>query len=142
LKPGTTQPLPDRKAQFEREQVDGTWHAGPCRVSAPLPADYPAPTAPGAIELKAYPVVRKAQATALLGPEIGRNLAFWKLFRHIQSHAIAMTAPVEMRLDPKAGDPSEPSSPAGRWPSSIASRRSASSAPTERSPWSRRRPSR
>jgi hypothetical protein len=31
---------------------------------------------PGAQELKAYPVIRKAEATAALGPEVGRSLAF------------------------------------------------------------------
>lgn len=87
-----------------RQQVDGTWRCGSCRVSAPLPAGYPPPTPPGALELKAYPLIRKAEATAMLGPEIGRNLAFWKLFHHIQSHEIAMTAPVEMKLQPKADD--------------------------------------
>ncbi|MSR48395.1 MAG: hypothetical protein EXS13_15260, partial [Planctomycetes bacterium] len=88
----------------KREQVDGEWRAGTCRITTPLPVGYPAPTVPGAIELKSYPAVRKAEATAALGPEIGRNLAFWKLFKHIQNREIAMTAPVEMRLDTAKDD--------------------------------------
>lgn len=69
-----------------------------CRVDTPLPVGYPAPTAPGAIELKWYPVVRRAEVTgkATQTPEQGRNSTFWPLFKHIESRQIAMTAPVEM----------------------------------------------
>ncbi len=69
-----------------------------CRVDTPLPVGYPAPTAPGAIELKWYPSVRRAEVTgkATQTPEQGRNSTFWPLFKHIESRQIAMTAPVEM----------------------------------------------
>ncbi len=46
-----------------------------------------------------------AVAVAESGFEIGRNLAFFKLFNRIQRRAIAMTAPIEMRLDAAADDP-------------------------------------
>lgn len=67
-------------------------------VEAPLPEGYPRPTPPGAIELKHYPVVRRAEVTANaeLMPELGSNMAFFPLFRHIQRRDIEMTSPVEM----------------------------------------------
>jgi hypothetical protein len=66
--------------------------AGTARVSAALPEGYPAPTAPGAIELKQYPVVRQA----VFSTQRGEGSAFWPLFRHISDRDIAMTAPVVM----------------------------------------------
>lgn len=66
--------------------------AGTARLSAALPEGYPAPTAPGAIDLKQYPVVRQAVFTT----ERGEGSAFWPLFRHISDRDIAMTAPVIM----------------------------------------------
>ena len=66
--------------------------AGTARLSAALPEGYPAPTAPGAIELKQYPVVRQAVFTT----QRGEGSAFWPLFRHISDRDIAMTAPVVM----------------------------------------------
>lgn len=101
--PGESRTIGGKPLQ-ERQMKDGLWVAGPCRITTPLPNGYPAPTVPGAIELKAYPAIRRAEATAGFGPELGRNLAFWKLFRHIQSHDIAMTAPVEMRFKESADE--------------------------------------
>lgn len=92
------------EAEAPSRAVDGVWIAGTSRIPTPLPIGYPPPTAPGRIELKSYPLVRKAEATAEFGPEFGRNLAFFKLFNHIQRNSIAMTSPVEMRLDPAADD--------------------------------------
>jgi len=43
------------------------------------------------IELKQYPAYRMARAESH-----GLGGGFWTLFRHIESHQIAMTAPVEM----------------------------------------------
>ncbi len=94
----------DGDAAPASREVDGVWLAGSSRIPTALPIGYPPPTAPGRIELKSYPLVRKAEATAEFGPEFGRNLAFFKLFNHIQRNEIAMTAPVEMRLDPAAAD--------------------------------------
>lgn len=65
-------------------------------LEAPLPVGFPAPTAPGEVELKRYPIYRMART------DMGwtrRNGAFWTLFRHISSRDIAMTAPVEMTYD-------------------------------------------
>ncbi len=74
-----------------------------CAVDTPLPVDYPPPTAPGAIELKHYPLVRRAEMNGVRSP----TLAFYPLLAHIQSRQIAMTSPVEMDLETQVG--AEPS---------------------------------
>ncbi|MCC6675985.1 MAG: heme-binding protein [Phycisphaerales bacterium] len=79
-----------------------------CLIDTPLPQGYPAPTPPGAIDLKWYPSVRRAEVTrkdnpdGFLGLTGGQNSAFWPLFRHIESRGIAMTSPVEMDYTSKA----------------------------------------
>lgn len=65
-------------------------------IDTPLPVGYPAPTPPGAIELKKYPSVRRAEKSGSMAPDIGMNFAFFPLFNHIQRRDIAMTSPVEM----------------------------------------------
>lgn len=75
--------------------------AGRARVDEALPAGYPRPTPPGAIEIKAYPSVRRAEISVLGSTDfksMGRQSTrtFWPLFKHIQERDIAMTAPVEM----------------------------------------------
>jgi hypothetical protein len=85
------------------------WVWGEMRTGAALPVGYPAPTPPGAVEVKAYPGVRRAEAEGeawLLGN--GQGGAFWQLFRHISEREIAMTAPVEMDYAERAED--------GSWP--------------------------
>jgi len=78
---------------------DGDFRAGPCRIDTPLPAGYPPPTPPDAIDLKTYPGVRLAEVTGTGNPDAGMNRAFWPLFNHIKKHDIAMTSPVEMSFD-------------------------------------------
>lgn len=75
---------------------DGDFRSGPCRIDTPLPAGYPAPTPPGAIDLKTYPSVRLAEIRGSGNPDSGMNRTFWPLFNHIRKHDIAMTSPVEM----------------------------------------------
>lgn len=65
-------------------------------IEAELPVGFPAPTPVLEVELKSYPGYRLAR-TAMSGTR--GNAAFWKLFAHIQSNEIAMTAPVEMTYD-------------------------------------------
>lgn len=82
-----------------RETREGIgWIHGRHVVRSPLPVGYPRPTPPGAIELKQYPVVRRAEVSAdiQLMPELGSNMGFFPLFNHIQRRDIAMTSPVEM----------------------------------------------
>jgi hypothetical protein len=55
---------------------------------AELPAGFPTYTPPGIIELKTYPVHRRAVAKQ-----------FYTLFAHITRNEIAMTAPVRMEFD-------------------------------------------
>jgi hypothetical protein len=81
------------------EYADGEYRSGKCRITTPLPEGYPAPTPPGAIELKRYPSVRRAQITGTMTPDWGMNFAFFPLFNHIKRREIAMTAPVEMNYE-------------------------------------------
>lgn len=76
--------------------TDGDFRAGVCRIDTPLPAGYPSPTPPGAIDLKTYPSVRRAVVESDRAPDSGMNSSFWPLFNHIKKHDIAMTSPVEM----------------------------------------------
>jgi hypothetical protein len=82
------------------------FHCGTSVVKTSLPAGYPAPTPPGAIDLKRYPSVRRAEVSGQRDPNQGRNGAFLGLFRHIQRRDIAMTAPVEMDYPGWSGDKS------------------------------------
>ena len=76
--------------------------AGPCSITTPLPEGYPEPTPPGAIDIKFYPSVRRAEVRGETGPDLGMNIGFWPLFNHIKDRGIAMTSPVEM--DYRGGD--------------------------------------
>lgn len=67
-------------------------------VESPRPVGFPAATPVGEIEILDYPSYRMARTTMSRGWGSGSNSAFWKLFRHIQSNDISMTAPVEMTL--------------------------------------------
>jgi hypothetical protein len=69
---------------------------GRMSTGAPLPVGYPAPTPPGAVEVKRYPTVRRAEADGSSGLFRGQGGPFWRLFLHIEQRDIAMTAPVEM----------------------------------------------
>lgn len=71
----------------------GAWRAGSSEIDTPLPEGYPAPTPPGAIDLKLYPSVRRAEVTGAAGES---DRGFWPLFRHIERREIAMTSPVEV----------------------------------------------
>lgn len=90
--------------------ADGHYTAPRVALDTPLPQGYPPPTPPGAIELKSYPPVRRAEVRGQGDPDDGMNDAFWPLFRHIQQHDIAMTTPVEMdfRDLPAPGASGEP----------------------------------
>ena len=92
---------PDRQP---KQLDDGTWRLGEFVVEAPLPEGYPAPTPPGMIELKKYPSVRRAEVSGQGSSRTASWRAFNPLFRHIQSHDIAMTAPVEMDLPGWSGE--------------------------------------
>lgn len=91
----------DEAASVERTPgagVDGAdvWSFDRCRITTALPAGYPAPTPPDALEIKRYPKARRAEFRASMWPDMGRNVAFWPLFNHIKDRKIAMTSPVEM----------------------------------------------
>ncbi|MBK8181355.1 MAG: heme-binding protein [Planctomycetes bacterium] len=86
---------------------DGEYRYGPSRIESPLPAGYPEPTPPGAIDVKRYPPVRRAEYVSEGSPGLGMNLGFFPLFNHIKRRDIAMTSPVEMDyrdlFDPATG---------------------------------------
>jgi hypothetical protein len=78
------------------EIIDGVFRYGPSRIESPLPAGYPEPTPPGAIDLKRYPGVRRAEFVSSASAGAGMNMGFFPLFNHIKRNDIAMTSPVEM----------------------------------------------
>ena len=85
----------DLAAAAERRGED--WVCGTAAITTPLPVGYPPPTPPGAIDLKTYPSLRRAEVTSRTRQaSLGMNLAFFPLFNHIQRRDIAMTSPVEM----------------------------------------------
>lgn len=81
----------------EREGKDGTLYAaGLVSTETNIPVGYPVPTPPGAIEVKFYPSVRRAEFSneSKAGPT--GSFGFFPLFQHISRNNIAMTSPVEM----------------------------------------------
>lgn len=66
------------------------------RMESPTPEQWPAPTTVGEVAILDYPTYRLARASMKSDSQRGQNGAFWKLFNHIQSNSISMTAPVEM----------------------------------------------
>lgn len=65
-------------------------------VEAPMPEGFPAPGGVRRVVERSYPAYRAARAQ-------GGN-SFWTLFNHIKKNDVAMTAPVEMTMEPTAGD--------------------------------------
>lgn len=86
------------------------YRSGLCKIDTPLPVGYPGPTPPGAIDLKYYPSVRRAEYAGKGLTGAGPNSGFWPLFMHIKKRDIEMTAPVEMDYKPAADKPTPESS--------------------------------
>jgi hypothetical protein len=78
------------------EVVDGVFRFGQAMIESPLPDGYPEPTPFGAIDIKEYPSVRRAELTSKDESGAGMVAGFFPLFNHIKKREIAMTAPVEM----------------------------------------------
>lgn len=76
--------------------VKGVYRCGPSMIESPLPEGYPEPTPPGAIDIKDYPSVRRAELVSKDDSAAGMTAGFFPLFNHIKKREIAMTAPVEM----------------------------------------------
>ena len=87
------------KAEADLDVLEGPdgplYRAGKVATDTKLPLGYPAPTPPGAIEIKQYESVRRAEFSSSGGMGWSGGKGFWPLFRHIQRKDIAMTAPVE-----------------------------------------------
>lgn len=99
--------LETRTATLDDGSTGDMFIAGPMRIDSPLPEGYPRPTPAGAMEVKRYPAVRRAELTVEASPRWGMNQAFFPLFRHIKERDIAMTAPVEAEVPAMArGDTS------------------------------------
>jgi hypothetical protein len=64
---------------------------------APLPEGWPAPGPYNEVSEKTFPAYRAAFTS-----QSGETMAFWRLFLHIKSRDIPMTAPVEMGVEPEA----------------------------------------
>ena len=96
--------LESRTATLDDGTTGSSYIAGPMRIMSPLPEGYPRPTAAGALEIKAYPSVRRAELTVEASPRWGMSMAFFPLFRHIKDRDIAMTAPVEADVPAMAQD--------------------------------------
>lgn len=88
-----------------REGPEGPlYRAGQVMTDTKLPVGYPAPTPPGAYEIKHYASVRRAEFTSGSGRGINGQNGFWPLFQHISRNDIAMTAPVEMEVSDQNND--------------------------------------
>jgi hypothetical protein len=79
-----------------REEKGSFFFGDGMAVTTPLPVGYPQPTPVGAIEMKTYPSVRRAEVSGRLNPAVGMTMGFFPLFQHIKRRDIAMTSPVEM----------------------------------------------
>lgn len=84
----------DREAAIE--VVEGVYRFKQASIESPLPEGYPEPTPFGAIDIKEYPSVRRAELTSKDDSGTGMTAGFFPLFNHIKKRNIAMTAPVEM----------------------------------------------
>jgi hypothetical protein len=76
--------------------VEGVYRSEGAMIESPLPDGYPEPTPFGAIDIKNYPSVRRAELTSKDDSGEGMVTGFFPLFNHIKKRDIAMTAPVEM----------------------------------------------
>ena len=76
--------------------VDGVYRFEQAMIESPLPDGYPEPTPFGAIDIKDYPSVRRAELTSKDDSGTGMVAGFFPLFNHIKKRDIPMTAPVEM----------------------------------------------
>ena len=97
------------------EEVKEGWVCGDYEIEAPLPVGYAPPTPPRCIEIKSYPLVRRAEITSTGKTNAGANRSFWPLFQHIQKRGIAMTSPVEMDYTGMSDDKGNLSDERGSW---------------------------
>lgn len=104
----------ERKGEF--------YSSGTASITTELPDGYPEPTPPGAIDLKTYPSIRRAEVSGTSSPDVGMQAGFFPLFGHISRRKIAMTSPVEVdytgwswrTADATATPPAAPTSPTTR----------------------------
>lgn len=94
--PGTARRVSGDMQVAVEKLPGGFYRCGLARITTELPQGYPDPTPPGAVEIKTYPSVRRAEVSGTMGSDLGMNFAFFPLFNHIKQREIAMTSPVEM----------------------------------------------
>lgn len=83
----------DRDAAIE--VVKGVYRFKEAMIESPLPDGYPEPRPFGAIDIKEYPAVRRAELVTKDESGAGMMMGFFPLFNHIKKRNISMTAPVE-----------------------------------------------
>jgi formylglycine-generating enzyme required for sulfatase activity len=83
----------DRDAAIE--VVEGVYRFKKAMIESPLPDGYPEPTPFGAIDIKEYPAVRRAELVSKDESGAAMMTGFFPLFNHIKKRNISMTAPVE-----------------------------------------------
>lgn len=83
----------DRDAEIE--VVEGVYRFKDAMIESPLPDGYPEPTPFGAIDIKEYPAVRRAELVFKDDSGAAMMMGFFPLFNHIKKRNISMTAPVE-----------------------------------------------
>jgi hypothetical protein len=95
---------PDRVLRDTRRGVEGAMLdlSFEPRIEAPVPVGWPAPTTVNELMVLDYPAYRLARAP--MSGQMRTNNAFWKLFRHIESNQIPMTAPVETTYSATKGE--------------------------------------
>lgn len=69
------------------------------KTESERPVGFPDATPVGEVCVLDYPAYRMAKVTMSKSSGADENSAFWKLFRHIQSNQIPMTAPVETTFE-------------------------------------------
>jgi len=95
-KKAKSESLSVQEAKEQLVKISGQLEFQP-KLEADMPNGFPAPTPVGEIEIKSYPGYRMARTKLDDAPMSGEgNSSFLRLFNHIQSNEIAMTAPVEM----------------------------------------------
>lgn len=82
--------------EVRAERRGDYFFSGTASITTELPDGYPDPTPPGAIDIKSYPSIRRAEISGTTSPDVGMNTGFFPLFGHISRRKIAMTSPVEV----------------------------------------------
>lgn len=98
----TDQSRQQARLYYGLEEVKSSLNFKPI-MEAPLPEGFPPPGEVGKIIVKDYPSYRAARTSMRSMDE--DNGAFGRLFRHITTNNVKMTAPVEMTFEKESAEP-------------------------------------